>query len=251
MLGSVAVPVPCTEPTDPPIIEKDDADMFRKLCLLGRTAVAACILIGWAGTGTASAQSACAGLGGSVGTDQICHVKTAGSTYKIAFDFPVDYPDQQPVADYLQKERDGFIEFSQYPEAKNYATTYEMIAHGKTYRSNASGTQTLLLRMGQDAQPHPRGWFKAFNYDLNSHTPITFDTLFKPGTDPVAVLNPILVRKFGPLPQGESGVEAYSNFAITDDAVTFFFDQGQILGHADGELEMPVPRGELAALLTI
>lgn len=225
--------------------------MFRKLRLLGRTAAAAGILIGWAGIGTTSAQSACADLGESVGTDQICHVKTAGSTYKIALDFPVDYPDQQPVADYLKEERDGFVEFSQYPEAKNYPTTYELLAHGKTYRSNTSGTQTLLLRMGQDAQPHPRGWFKAFNYNLNTHTPITFDTLFRPGADPLAVLNPILARKFGPLPQGAPCVEAYKNFAITDDAVTFFFDQGQILGHADGELQMPVARDELAALLAV
>jgi Protein of unknown function (DUF3298) len=237
--------------TDPPITEKDDADMFRKLGLLGRAAMAACIVLGWAGAGTASAQSACADLGGSVGTDQICHVRTAGATYKIAFDFPVDYPDQQPVADYLKEEQDGFIEFSRLPEAKNYATTYQLLARGKTYRSTASGTTTLLLRMGQDAQPHPRGWFKAFNYNLNTHTPITLDTLFKPGADPLAVLNPLLVRKFGPLPQGEPGVEAYKNFAITDDAVIFFFDQGQILGHADGELEMPVARGDLAALLAV
>jgi hypothetical protein len=251
MLGSVAAPVLCTEQTDPPINDKDDADMPRKLRLLGQMVVLACILIGWSTTATAGAQSACADLGGTVGTDQTCHANSAGSTYKIAFDFPVDYPDQQVVADYLKKEREDFIEFSQYPEAKNFGRPYELFSHGTTYRSNASGTQTLLLRMGQDAQPHPENWFGTFNYNLNTHTPITLDTLFKPGTDPLAVLNPILLRKFGPLPQGAPGVDAYKYFGITDDAVIFYFGQGQILGHADGELQMPVPRTELAAVLAV
>ncbi len=103
--------------------------------------------------------------------------------------------------------------------------------------------------MAQDAQPHPVAWYKAFNYNLTTHTPITFDTLFKPGTDPLAVLNPILERKFGPLPQGDPGADVYKNFAISDDAVIFFFDQGQVLGHESGDLEMSVPRSELASLL--
>jgi Protein of unknown function (DUF3298) len=225
--------------------------MLRKLRLLGQTVVVACGLVSCAGTAAAAAQSACADLGGAVGTDQICQVKSAGSTYKIDFDFPVDYPDQQPVSDYLKKERDGLIEFSQDPAAKNFGRPYQLLARGTTYRSNASGTQTLLLRMGQDAQPHPENWWKAFNYNLNTRTPITFDTLFKPGTDPLAVLNPILLRKYGPLPLGAPGADDYRDFAITDDAIIFYFGQGQILGHADGDLKMPVPRSELAALLAV
>ena len=61
--------------------------------------LAAGILFGW--HGTASAQSACADLGGTVGGDQICHGHAANSTYTLDFSFPVDYPDQQALTDYL------------------------------------------------------------------------------------------------------------------------------------------------------
>jgi len=37
--------------------------------------------------------------------------------------------------------------------------------------------------------------------------------------------------------------------AITDDAVIFFFGQGQVLSHADGEFDVSVPRTELASVL--
>jgi hypothetical protein len=41
----------------------------------------------------------------------------------------------------------------------------------------------------------------------------------------------------------------YQNFAITDDAVIFFFNQDGLLSHVDGPLTVKVPRTELAALL--
>ena len=68
----------------------------------------------------------------------------------------------------------------------------------KTFRSGTptSGTQSLVLDIDDDTgaahEGHPNTWFKAFNYDVGKHAPITFDTLFKPGTDPLAVLNPMV-----------------------------------------------------------
>jgi len=44
-------------------------------------------------------------------------------------------------------------------------------------------------------------------------------------------------------------VSNYQNCAITDDAVTLFFGQGQILSHADGSFEVSIPRTELASFL--
>lgn len=223
--------------------------MFRKVRIVGQTAVAAFVLIGWFAAGTAGAQSACSDLGGTADASQVCQVQTAASSYKIDFKFPVDYPDQQPVADYLTQQRDGFIKFSQLPAAQNFGEPYELLAKGTTYRSGTPGSQSLVLNMAQNAQPHPVAWYKAFNYNLTTHAPITFDTLFKPGTDPLAVLNPILQRKFGPPAHGTPGVDDYQNFAITDDAVIFFFNQGQVVGHERGEFEMSVPRSELASVL--
>jgi Protein of unknown function (DUF3298) len=224
--------------------------MFRNLRTLVYAAVAASVLLGWSGTTTAGAQSACADLGGTVDADQICQVHSATSSYKIDLTFPVDYPDQQALSGYLTQARDGFVKFAQSPPA-HPDWPYQLLANATTYRSGTpfSGTQSLVLDMGRDANPHPVTSFKAFSYDLGKHAPITFDTLFKPGTDPLEVLNPIVQRKFGPLPLGDPGVDTYQNFAITDDAVIFFFDQGALLGHADGPQQISVPSTELASLL--
>jgi hypothetical protein len=233
--------------------------VFRNLRILGLMAVAASVLVGWSATAIAGAQSACADLSGTVDPDQICHVHSVSATYQIEFSFPVDYPDQQPVTDYLTQQRDGFIKFAQLPAARDWPAPYQLLARGQTYRSGtpASGTESLVLRMGQDAQPHPVAWYKALNYDLSKHAPITFDTLFKPGTNPLDIVYPAVQRaaqkRSGsatlPTLNGGLDVDNYQNFAITDDAVIFFFGQGQVLSHADGEFEVSVPRTALAPVL--
>jgi hypothetical protein len=229
--------------------------MMRSRFRLGLIAVAASVLVGWIATLTAGAQSACAHLGGTVDPTQICHVHSATATYTIDFGFPVDYPDQQPLADYLTQQRDGFIKFSELPAARGWGAPYQLLAHGQTYRSDS--TQSLVLQMGQDAQPHPVAWYKAFNYDLSKHAPITFDTLFKPGTSPLDIVYPAVQRTVQarsgsatpPTLKGGLDVANYKNFAITDDAVIFFFGQGQLLSHSDGEFKVSVPRTELSSVL--
>jgi hypothetical protein len=233
--------------------------VFRKLRIPGLMAVAASVLVGWSATAIAHAQSACADLGGTVGPDQVCQVHSATDTYKIDFSFPVDYPNQQPVTDYLATQRDAFVRFSQLPAARDWGAPYQLLARGQTYRSGtpASGTESLVLRMGQDAQPHPVAWYKAFNYDLSKNGPITFDTLFRPDANPLNVVYPAVQRaaqqRSGsatpPTLNGGLDVNNYQNFAITDDAVIFFFGQGQMLSHAEGEFEVSVPRTELASVL--
>jgi hypothetical protein len=121
--------------------------MFRNLRTLRQAAVAACVLVGWAGTGMAGAQSACAHLGGTVDPDQIYHARSAGSGYEIDFRFPVNYPDQRALADYLTGERDrlGSWVAQNTPGPVRHARSYELVANGTAYRSGtpASGTETV------------------------------------------------------------------------------------------------------------
>jgi hypothetical protein len=46
---------------------------------------------------------------------------------------------------------------------------------------------------------------------------------------------------------GEVDDATFDNFEITDEGVIFYFGQGQLVGHAEGPLEVSVPRSELAA----
>jgi Protein of unknown function (DUF3298) len=218
----------------------------------------AAVIAGWPGTGTASAQSACADLGGTVDPNQICQVHTATSNYTVDMSVPLDYPDQQAVIDYLKQDRADFVDWFTKFSSDGRDRPYMHAVTAKTYRSGtpASGTQSLVLEIDDDTgaahQGHPNTCFKAFNYDLSRHAPITFDTLFKPGSDPLAVLNPIVQRKFGTHPETpvqDLDANTYRNFAITDDAVIFFFGQDQVIPDNNGPHQVSVPRSELAPLL--
>ncbi|CDO27307.1 hypothetical protein A5722_17235 [Mycobacterium vulneris] len=219
--------------------------------------LAAGALLGWLGMPVAAAQSACADLGGTVDGDQTCQVHTANATYTLDYTFPVDYPDQQAVAAYLIQTRDGFVNVSGMPGSRDQP--YVLDAKGTAYSSGTPArTQSLVFEVYQNVGgAHPQTWYKTFNYNVATRAPITFDTLFKPGSRPLDVVFPIVQREL----QKQSGVEQaiaptvgldpvhYQNFAITDDSVIFFFGQGELLPEAAGASQANVPRSAVAALL--
>jgi hypothetical protein len=215
------------------------------------------VLVGWLPIPLAAGQNSCAELGGTVDLGQNCTVHTANSSYTLDYTFPVDYPDQQPLTDYLTQTRDGFVNVSQMPGSRDQP--YVLDARGTRYSSGIPPrTQSLVFEVYQNVGgAHPQTWFKAFNYNLVTRAPITFDTLFKPGTKPLDVIYPIVQSQL----QRQSGVEHaipsgvgldpthYQNFAITDDAVIFFFGQGELFAEAAGATQASVPRDVLAPLL--
>jgi hypothetical protein len=205
------------------------------------------------------AQPGCADLGGTVDADQICHVKSAASNYFIDMSFPLDYPDQQAVTDLLTDERDRFLDWmGDFGPQQRRNQPYQLVVTAKTYRSGTptAGTQSLVAEISDDTgaahQGHPNTTFKALNYDLTKRAPITFDTLFKPGTNPLEVLNPIVQRE---LVHGldyqvnDLNMHTYRNFAITDDAVIFFFGHDEVVRDNNGPHQVSVPRADLAPLL--
>ena len=165
--------------------------MFANLRTLGQATVAACVLVGWSGNWMAGAQSVCADLGGTVDPDQICRAHIVGSGYTLDLSFPVDYPDQQPLTDYLTHTRDEWVHDAQTQPPVD-RPPYVLVVTGDAYRSGTptSGTQSVVLGINQDFGAHPVGSFKAFTYDRGKGAPVTFDTLFKPGTNPLGVAEP-------------------------------------------------------------
>ncbi|HYZ69672.1 MAG TPA: esterase [Mycobacterium sp.] len=206
----------------------------------------------------AAAQSACTDLGGAVGSDGICTVHKANSTYTFDITFPSDYPDQQALTAYLTQARDGFVNVSEMPGSSNLP--YELDAKGTGYRSGSptTGTQSVVFTMWQNVGGvHPQTWYKAFNWDLGKKAPITFDTLFKPGVKPLDVIYPAVqqyLQKQQGLIDGVSpsvGLDPakYQNFALTDDSLLFFFSQGELIAESAGPIEASVPRATIAPLL--
>ena len=52
---------------------------------------------------TASAESACEALGGTVDATVMCRIHEVGAGYERTASFPIGYPDQQAVADFLKQ----------------------------------------------------------------------------------------------------------------------------------------------------
>jgi Protein of unknown function (DUF3298) len=216
------------------------------------------VLACWTGASPAAAQSACTDLGGTVGTDGICTVHTANPTYTLDITFPNDYPDQQALTAYLTQARDGFVNVSEMPGS--YNLPYELDAKGTGYRSGTptGGTQSAVFTMWQNVGGvHPQTWYKSFNWDLGRQAPITFDTLFKPGTKPLGVIYPAVEQYLqkqqglidGISPSAGLDPAKYQNFALTDDSLIFFFGQGELLAETAGPVEASVPRASVAPLL--
>ena len=198
------------------------------------------------------ATSACLKLGGTVGSDDLCDIHDTTTKYTIAMRFPTGYPDQDAVADYLAQERKDFIDWVQ-----NYGRTRTLPAGldviGKAYESDT--TRSLILSIGSDTGVHPVTTFKAFNYSLATQSPLTFDTLFKPDSDPVAVLKPFVTQQAlaRDINAGKAvdnlTADRYQQFAITEDAIIFFFNHDTVMPHEQGPLQVSVPRKEIAAIL--
>lgn len=251
---------------------------IRVIALLGAAAVvtAACGTPGTPGTpsatstetGTAAATStpspspapspapeptACDELGGtdSGGT---CTVHDETAEYTIDMRFPVDYPDQRAIIDLLTDQRDGFLELLD--ERPDRQDRYALDVTGTEYRS--AGTVGVVFQEYVNVGgAHPTTNYDTLSYDLGTQAPITLGTLFRPGSDPVAVLDPIVRADLERLLDGYDvgpnplGIEMYRNFAITDDAVIFFLGRGVWAFGAAGPREVSVPRSELADVLAI
>jgi uncharacterized protein DUF3298 len=154
----------------------------------------------------------------------------------------------------LTQARDDFINWD--ADRVPGPNPHELDIIGQAYHSAAPdvATQSLVLTIGNDAGIHPLTTYRSLNYDVEKHAPITIDTLFKPGTAPLGVLNPIVQRAVDAHGGDESslnavGIPAYRSFALTDDAVIFFFDQDGLLPHTSGPLTVTVPRTDIAPLL--
>ena len=86
----------------------------------------------------------------------LCFVQADTPAYTIDLRFGIDYPDPQPVVDYLTLKRDHVINAAQAPGARNLP--YQMVVNSQTFRSGQPtrtipeytqpwhGTQSLVLK---------------------------------------------------------------------------------------------------------
>jgi hypothetical protein len=230
--------------------------------LMTAVLIAAGALLGWSGSPVAAADSSCTTMGGDVEGEQTCHVHASTSTYTLDMKFPLDYPDEQTLTDYISQNRDGFVSVAQTSSQTSGTrdVPYQMEVTSEQYHSGQppGGTRSVVLKVFEDlGGPRPSTSYKAFNYDLGSHQAITFDTLFAPNSKPLDSIYPIVQREvgrqtgFGAAILPGSGLDSshYQNFAITDDELIFYFAPGELLPPSiAGASQVHVPRNAIPPL---
>lgn len=207
----------------------------------------------------AAAPPKCSDLSGVLDGSGMCRIQTSDPTYTLSITYPVDYPDQQPVVDYVKQTRDGFLNVAKAPEP--HEMPYELETTATEYNSALPprGTESVVFKTYQGVGgAHPLTFYKSFNWDQTFRKPITGANLFREGTAPYPLIYPVVVteltKQLGQPVDIPPGVgldpSKYENFAITNDAIIFFFDQGDILPEAAGALEVAVPRGPIDFMIT-
>jgi hypothetical protein len=194
-----------------------------------------------------SAQPSCGALGGTADGTGSCRIHEAGTGYERTAAFPLDYPDQQAVADFLARDREGFVGWvDKFGGGRVYTETVTPTV----YRSTR--TQSLVLKIvdptGFAHEGHPDVRYRTFTRGADG--PVTIDTLFGPGSDPAAILTTVVQRALKTRDAAliDPDRDSYRNFALTDEAVTFFFGESQLVGNG-GPLTVAVPVGDLGGRL--
>jgi hypothetical protein len=222
--------------------------------LIAAALLATAVLVGWP---AAAEPPSCASLGGSVEAGQMCRVHATGPNYMLTMTFPTDYPDQQALTDYITQNRDGFVNVAQSSGGRDQPYQLEATTDQHSAGQPPHNTRSVVLKFFQDVGGTRSSiWYKAFNYNLGTKQPITFDTLFPPGTTPLDAIFPIVQRDLerqtplgaAILPSTGHDPSHYQNFAITDDQLIFYFAPGEMLPAFGGPAQAQVPRNAIPPL---
>ncbi|GFG53007.1 hypothetical protein MAGR_44480 [Mycolicibacterium agri] len=202
---------------------------------------------------TAHAATLCVELNGADEPEGLCRVHDTEPNYVLDMSFPVDFPDQAAVDDFVAQTRTGFLNATQTPSFGNVPYALDM----KVTLWSSDTTRSVSFEIYQDlGGAHPDTWYKTFNYDTVRNRPIEFDDLFAPGAKPLEAIFPIVQRELA----AETGMSEpvietdgmdpskYRKFAITPTELVFFFDRGELMAGAAGAQTVQVPRSAIPPL---
>jgi hypothetical protein len=220
-------------------------------------AAAAATLAFSSGAQASATPLKCADVSGVVDGAQMCHVQATDPAYALSIEYPIDYPDDAAVVDYVKQTRDGFLNVAKMP---GHDMPYELETTATQYNSAVPPrvTKSLVFKTFQDVGAvHPQTFYKTFNWDDVGHKPITMANFFREGAQPFPLILPVVAAELSkqlgqPVdipPSVGLDPTKYENFAITNDAIIFFFSQGELLPEAAGAVQVSVPRAPIDPMI--
>ncbi len=227
-----------------------------RICSIAAVA-AVLVLAGPGAPVAAAAPPKCSDLGGTL-RGQTCQLQASEPGFTVDIGFPADYPDQKALVEYIKQTRDGFLNMARTPDSRLSPYTLEIKAGQYNSAVPPRGTQSVVLESYESVGgAHPSTFYKAFNWDQGYRKPITIENLFRADADPFPIIAPLVQaevsKQFG---DGEvfpiaAGLDpnTYQNFAITNDALIFFFDRGAVLSEAAGAFQVSIPRGPIDPMI--
>jgi len=241
-------------------------------------------MFGPSGLAVAAPKDYCAELKGSE-TGSACEIQLSEPGYSVDISMPLRYPDQKPIAEFISRTRDAFLDSAKSDAPRT--TPYELSIKPTEYTSSIPprGTQAVVFTVSQNVGgTQPPTTYKAFNWDQAYRKPIS-STVAPDSSDPaplwrvddpLTIVAPIvqaeLQQQLAPepvAPSTQSGQSTtttppaplpfahdalydpatYQNFAVVNDGVIFFFDQGVVLPASAGALHVLVPRSAIDSMI--
>lgn len=245
--------------------------------------VTAAAMFGCSGVALAAPKDYCAELKGG-NTGRTCEIQLAEPGYSVDISMPLNYPDQKPVAEYIAQTRDAFLNAAKSGAPGSASATLSIKPTEYTSSIPPRGTQAVVFTVDQNvdgAQAHRT--FKAFNWDQTYRKAITFAAASDDKEraplwqvdDPLKTVAPIVQAELqqqrapASTQSGQSSTATsdtappslpfaqtalydptnYQNFAVVNDGVIFFFDQGVLLPASAGALHVLVPRSAIDPMI--
>ncbi len=246
------------------------------------------------GLAAAAPKDYCAELKGG-NTGSTCEIQLSDSGYSVDISFPLDYPDQKSVADYVAQTRDAFLNTAKSSTPGSWPSKLTITPTEYTSAIPPRGTQAVVFTVTQNVgNAQPQTTYKAFNWDQSYRKAITYtaapddkqNTPLWRVDDPLKTVAPIvqseLQQQLAPPPPTappaapEESVTTtpttttttpppppplpfvpgalynpanYQNFAVVNDGVIFFFDQGAVLPASVGAVHVLVPRSAIDPMI--
>lgn len=214
-------------------------------------------------TAQSNDETACFDKGG-VWEDNECLIR---SSFELEIRYPLELIEYEIVAEtidaFVIEQKEIFLQYVNVPSAEMLPMSYAPWTLTMNYEttSHSDDILSIIYTISEyTGGAHPNSYYRTFTFNLAENTVITLEDLFVEGANPLEAIAPLVVAdlteqmgEFADAAWIESGtgenMENYRNFALTEDALIFYFPPYQVAAYAAGAFEVQIPLSELSDIL--